>query len=205
LTHTYSGAPNNSTAWLALGYALYTRGTGTASDRISTVASYSLSYVSASVSSSTRLSVTNYVGLSNATSHTTSQYGVNNASVSDYLGSSIAGYRVIALPLNMTLTPGRYWLGMSGQSASQGASLIFSHSILQQQLSNNLAYRALGLVSAASNASVWGASDGVGTYSAQTAAFPDTIPLTASAIKMGPIVTFPYFNISGISTSNVIL
>lgn len=205
LTHTYSGAPQNSTAWLALGYALYTRGTGASSERISTVTSYSLSYISASVSSSTRLSVTNYIGLSNATSHSTSQYGVNNATVSDYLGSSIAGYRVIALPLNMTLTPGRYWLAFSNQSASQGNSIVLGHSVVQVQVSNNLAYRVLGAVSAASNASVFDASNAAGTYSAQTAAFPNTIPLSNSAIRVALVGTFPFFNISGIATSSNIL
>jgi hypothetical protein len=105
----------------------------------------------------------------------------------------------------MTLTPGRYWLAFSNQSASQNGSIVFAHSILQQQASNQLAYRAFGAVSAASNASVWGANDGIGTYSAQTAVFPDTIPLTASAIKMPPVVTFPRFNFSGIGTSTNIL
>jgi hypothetical protein len=205
LTHTYSGAPPTGTAWLALGYGLYTRGTGTNSDRMSLLTSYSLSYISGNASSSTRLSVTNYVGLSNVTSHSTSQYGVQNATVSDYLGSSLAGYRVLALPLNLTLKPGRSWLGLSVQSGSQGGSFVLGHSVLQLQFSNNIAYRALGAVSAGSNASFFGASDGLGIYSAQTAAWPATIPLTSDSIRGAPIVTLPYFNFSGIGTSTNIL
>jgi hypothetical protein len=205
LTHTFSGAPANSTAWLAMGYGLYTRGTGASSDRISLLTSYSLSYVSASASSSTRLSVTNYVGLSNATSHSTSQYGVLNATVSDYLGSSIAGFRVLALPMNLTLSPGRYWLGASLQSNSGGASLVLAHNILQYQYSNYLAFRPIGVVSAASNANMYGASDGWGIYSAQSAAWPNSIPLTSDSIRLSNIVTAPYFNISGIGTSPNIL
>lgn len=205
LTHTFSGAPNNSTAWIAAGYGIYTRMSGTGSDRISNLTSYSLSYVSGSVSSSTRLSVTNYIGLSNATSHSTSQYGVQNASVTDYLGSSIAGYRVLALPLNLTLTPNRYWMGFSVQSSSQGASFILGHSVLQNQYSNNLAYRVIGAVSAASNASVYHVTAGLGTYSATTAAFPVSIALTNSDIRGANVQTIPYFNFSGVSTSSNIL
>jgi hypothetical protein len=201
----FSGAPNNQTCSMGAGYALYTRGTGTASDRISTVASYSLSVFSGSCSSSTRLSATYYNGLSNATSHSTSQFGVNNATVSDVLGSSIGGFRVLALPLNLTMTPGRYWLAFSNQTASQNASFIVNQSIVQIQISNNLAFRVFNAVSAASNASVFDISNGAGTYSAQTAAFPDTIGLTASAIRVPPVVTFPYFNISGIQTATNIL
>lgn len=202
---TFSGAPANSTAWLAMGYGLYTRMTGASSDRISLATSYSLSYLSASASSSTRLSVTNYIGLSNATSHSTSQYGVQNATVSDYLGSSIGGFRVLALPLNMTLAPGRSWMGISIQSASQGASLIFGHSILQHQYSNNLAYRVLGAVSAASNASFYNVSEGLGIYSAQSAAFPNSIPLTSDSIRGANVQTIPYFNFSGVGTAAGIL
>lgn len=204
-THTYSGAPNNSTAWLAFGYGLYTRGTGASTDRISRLTSYSLSYISGSVSSSTRLSLTHYIGLSNATSHSTSQYGVNNASVSSYIANTIAGFRVLPLPMNLTLSPGRYWLGMSNQSASQGNSFVLGHSILQAQFSNLIAYRVYGSNSAASNASFFGVSEGLGVYSAQSAAFPDTIPLTSDSIRGAPIMTLPYFNISGIGTGTGIL
>lgn len=205
LTHTYSGAPANSTAWLALGYGLYTKMTGASSERLSLLTSYSLSYMSASASSSTRLSVTNYIGLSNATSHSTSQYGVQNASVSNYLGSSLAGFREIALPLGLVLNPGRYWLAFSNQSASQGASMVLAHSILQNQYSNNIAYRPFGAVSAASNASFYGASEGLGIYSAQTAAFPASIPLSSDSIRGAPVMTIPYFNISGWGTSTNLL
>lgn len=205
LANTFSGAPANSTAWLAIGYGIYTRGTGASTDRISLLTSYALTYLSGSASSSTQLRVTNYIGLSNATSHSTSQYAVSNASVSNYLASSIIGYRAIALPLNLTLLPGRSWLGVSMQSSAQGASLAFAHSMLQLQYSNNIAYRVFGQVSAASNASFYGASDGMGNYSAQTAAWPASIPLTSDSIRGAPVMTLPYFNFSGIGTSTNIL
>lgn len=204
LTHTFSGAPP-STAWLALGYGLYSRMTGANSDRLSLATSYSLSYVSASASSSTRLSATHYIGLSNATSHSTSQYGTQSNTVSNYLVNSLAGYRAIALPCNMTLRPGRSWLAVSVQSASAGGSLVLGHSVLQHQFSNNIAYRAFGADSAASNASFYGASDGLGIYSAQTAAFPNSVPLTSDSIRGAPVMTLPYFNFSGIGTSTNIL
>jgi hypothetical protein len=202
---TYSGAPANSTAWLAMGYGLYTRGTGASTDRISLLTSYSMSYLSGSVSSSTRLSLTHYIGLSNATSHSTSGYGQNNATAGTYLTSSIGGYRAIAMPMNLTLQPGRYWLGFSNQSASQGASWIMQASVMQYQYSNQLAFRQFVQVSAASNASFYDASNGFGIYSAQSAGWPNSIPLTSDSIRAALIGTAPYFNISGIGTSTGIL
>lgn len=204
IAHTYSGAPAG-TASLGLGYALYSRMTGANSDRLSLATSYSLSYINASASSSTRLSATHYNGLSNVTSHSTSQYGTQSNTVSSYIANSLAGYRVLALPCNLTLRPGRSWLAVSVQSASQGGSLVLGHSVLQHHFSNNIAYRAFGAASAASNASFYGASNGLGVYSAQTAAFPNSVPLTSDTIRGAPVMTLPYFNFSGIGTSSNIL
>lgn len=204
LTHTYSGAPQNSTAWIAFGYGIYTRMTDS-TDKISQLTTYSLSIASMSVSSSTRLSMTNYIGLSNATSHSTSQYGQNNATASNYLSQSVAGFRVMALPLNLTLTPGRYFLGVSNQTASQGASAILGMSVMQQVMSNYLAYRPFNVNSAASNASFYAPLAGLGSYSAQTAAWPATVALTTDAIRAAPAAVVPYFNISGISYSTNII
>lgn len=201
ITHTLSGAPNNQTASWGLGYGLYTRMTGTGTDRMSRQTSYSLSVMSGSVSSSTRLSVTHYIGISDTGSHSTSQYGVNNASVTDYIANSLAGYRAIALPFNQTLTPGRYWLGVSVQTATQNTSFGWSVSVGQVLLSNYIAYRPFGTSSAASNASFYGALPGAGTYSAQSAGWPVSIPLTTADIRGIPNQAIPYFNFSGIGTS----
>jgi hypothetical protein len=205
IAFTYSGAPNNSTAWLAAGYGLYTRMTGANTDRISLLTSYSMSYLSGSVSSSTRLSMTNYWQLSNATSHSTTQYGVNNVTAGTYLTSSIAGFRPLAFPVNQTLTPGKYWLGYSVQSSSQGASFILNHTVFQVQFSNQIAFRPFNVVSAASNASYWGISNGAGIYSAQSAAWPVSIALTTDVIRAALVNTFPVFNFSGIGQSSNII
>jgi hypothetical protein len=205
IAFTYSGAPANSTAWLAAGYGLYTRGTGASTDRISLLTSYSMAYISGSASSSTRLSVTNYWQVSNGTTHSTTQYGQNNVTAGTYLTSSIGGFRVVAFPVSSLLTPGRYWLGYSVQSSSQGASLIFGHSVMQAQFSNQLAFQPFNVVSAASNASFWDASNGFGIYSAQSAAWPNSIPLTSDSIRAALVNTVPIFNFSGISQSSNIL
>lgn len=197
LTHTFSGAPANSTAWIAVGYGLYTRQTGLNNGQMSLLTSYSMSMLSGSVSSSTRLSLTYYSGLSNATSHSSTSYQQNNASVSDFIANSIAGYRVIALPVNLTLTPGRYWFGFSNQTASQGASFVLAMSVGQIVLSNYNAYRPVGTSSAAFNASFFLPLIGAGVYSAQTAGWPNTIALTTGDLRAAPGI--PLFNFSGIT------
>ncbi len=202
---TLSGAPANSTAWLGAGYGLYTRMTGTGTDRMSLLTSYSMSYISASASSSTRFSATNYWQISNGTTHSTSQYGTQDATASNYLISSLAGFRVVAFPISSLLTPGRYWMGYSAQVSNQGASLVLSHTVLQYQFSNNLAFRPFNVSSVASNGSNWGANIGAGVYSAQSAGWPVSIALTTTAISLAPIVTFPMFNFSGISQSSNVL
>ena len=76
---------------------------------------------------------------------------------------------------------------------------------MQVQVSNNIAFRAFGAVSAASNASFFQATQGIGIFSVASAGFPNTIPLTTDSIRAALIVTLPYFNFSGIGTSSNIL
>jgi len=77
--------------------------------------------------------------------------------------------------------------------------------VMQYQYSNNIAFRPFGAVSTASNASFYAASDGLGVYSAQSAAWPNSIPLTSDSIRASTMATAPYFNISGIGTSTNLL
>jgi hypothetical protein len=46
---------------------------------------------------------------------------------------------------------------------------------------------------------------GAGTYSAVSAAFPDSIALTSDSIRISDSIILPYFNFSGLNTANSIL
>jgi hypothetical protein len=201
-----SNVASSGSGSIGLGYALYTRGTGASSERISQLTSYSANLISWTSSSGSRFAATHYNGLSNATSHSTAQTALSTSNASTYPATSLGGFRAVALPLNLSLTPGRYWLGVSQQSTNNAAaSFSMAASYLQSTMSNFIAWRAFGANSAASDASVYGISAGLGTYSAQSAAWPNSIALSNSDIKMPPSMTFPYFNISGISTATNVL
>lgn len=202
---TWSGA-NTRSAFLGAGYALYTRQAGAAMGTLSRLTSYSLSHIILSGNSSTQMLLTLYNGLSNATSHSTLQSALSNATVPAFLSNSVVGYRILALPVNLTLTPGRYWLGFSNQSQSSNGSGVLGQTVLQQHaVTNQIAFRQFATSSAASNAGFYGAYPGLGTYSAVSAAWPNSIPISSDSIRNALVATIPYFNISGYSTSAGIL
>lgn len=201
-----SAAASSGSGSIGIGYGLYSRGTGASSERLMSLTSYSAAIISFTASSDSRYGATHYAGLSNATSHTTATTAISSSNASTYALNSIGGYRVVALPLNLTMTPGRYWLGLSQQSTNNAAaSWSVGASYLQQTVSNWIAYRPFGTSSAASNASVYGVLDGLGTYSAQSAGWPVSIGLSNSDIRGGVSNTIPIFNFSGISTSSNLL
>jgi len=201
---TSSNVASSGSGSFGLGYALYTRGTGTGTDRISQLTSYSAAIISYTSSSGSQLQVKVISGLSNATSHSTASSALSTSNASTYMANSVGGYRAVALPLGMTLTPGRYWMGVSQQTTNNAsASFKVDLTVLQQTMSNQIAFRPFGTSSAASNASVYGVFDGNGTYSAQSAAWPNSIGLSNSDIKMPVSMTYPYFNFSGISAGTV--
>jgi hypothetical protein len=168
---------------------------------------YSLQLLTYTFSSNTRFGMTHYIGLSNATSHSTSTASSGAAGASNYFANSIGGFRAVALPVNLTLTPGRYWIGLSHQSTTTNtnAMQVTMGAFLQLTMSNNIAFRPFGTSSAASDASVYGFYAGQGTYSAQSAAWPASIGLSNSDIKQPISVTLPWFNLSGIGTSTNLL
>jgi hypothetical protein len=189
-----------------MGYGLYSRGTGASSDRIMSVTSYSLVWLSMSFSSNSQFNVTLVSGLSNETSHSTTTTGITNVNATNFLRDSIAGFRAIALPVNVTMTPGRYWLGYSVQSTTANQTNMSAQaSILYSSWGAQSVYRPFGIGSTNSSASLWGVSAGLGTYSAQSAAWPVSIALTNSDIRMPPNNSMAYFNFSGIGTSTNIL
>lgn len=203
---TTSGVNSTGAGSFGVGYALYTRGTGASTDRISQLTSYSLPVWTYTFSSNTRFGVTQYIGLSNATSHSTSTFSSAATNVSTYVANSLGGYRAVALPIGLTLTPGRYWLGLSNQTTTVNTNgFALSASVLQQTNATVIAYRPFGTSSAASDASFYGAIMGQGTYSAQSAAWPNSIPLTSDSIRQPLTVVYPYANISGIGTNTNLL
>lgn len=196
---TSSNVASSGNGSFGLGYALYSL--GTAQDRITQLTSYSAVVITYTSSSGSRFAATHYIGLSNATSHSTSQVALSNVNASTYPANSLGGFRVIALPLNSSLTPGRYWMGVSVQTTNNAsASFKVDVSVLQQTFSNLLPFRPFGTSSAASNASVFLPMPGMGTYSAQSAGWPVSIGLSVSDIRAAVSITAPYFNFSGIST-----
>jgi len=200
ISASIAGSVSNQTATgaQAIGYALYTRGTGTNTDRISRLTSYAMTHISLSQSSNTQWAYTNYAGLLNTTSHSTVQTGISATNASTYNVTSINGPRAVGMPLNLTLTPGRYWLGVSVQTVSSSAAVLTNGlSVFQTSVGVQPDIRPFGVNSAATNASVYRLLQGWGSYSAQSAAWPDSIALTTDAIRAPVAQTLVHFHIAG--------
>ena len=195
-----SAGNSTGTCSAGLGYALYTRGSGASTERLMRLTSYSAQIHSQSMTSNTAYRATHYIGLSDITSHSTSQYAQSSSNASTYLATSINGLRALNLPLNSTLTPGRYWLGVSVQTVT-GNAMTNNMSVLQTAANLFPAVVAWGVNSSATNASNWRPMQGLGTYSAVSAGWPAEIPLTSDSIRHGVSQTLVHFNILGYATS----
>jgi hypothetical protein len=191
---------------VTLSAAMYSR-VSNSLDRITRL--WSMSYpIKATQNSNTQLVMTNPVGILDSAAVSTSGVSITDANASTYMRDLVAGYRVWAMPMNSTLAPGRYWMAVGNSLTSQNATCGINISVGQQTLAtaNNIAYQRVGTSSSASNLSYnVGMYVGGGTYSAVSAAFPDSIPLTSDSIRVGASFVFPYFNFSGLNTANSIL
>jgi hypothetical protein len=154
-------------------------------------------FIRANFSSNTNISVTHPVGISNSSAVSTSQYGVNATNASTYLASSLAGFRMIPMPISSTITPGQYWLAFARSGTSTNAHTM-SLSFLQYQATNILAFAPFGTSSSASNAGLYGIR-AVGTYGTTSGAFPGSV--TVTQIRPTPAATVPYFNFSAYTTA----
>ena len=189
----------NSTgrAGYTISAALYSRGTGASTDRISSFWSMTAG-MSATQNSNTQLVMTNLAGILNSGAVSTVGTTLSTSNATTYMQNSVGGYRVIPLPLSTNLTPGRYWLAVANSTTSSNAGVVtLNCSVIQVTNSLTLAFRPFGTSSAASNASFYGVPDGQGTYSATSGGFPGSVPLTSDSIRMGATNFAPYFNISG--------
>jgi hypothetical protein len=198
---TISAGNSTGRGGYAVSAAIYTRGTGTGSDRIGTLWSGSAP-ISMSMTSNTAISYTYPAGVdTDNTVVSTAQKTLQDANASTFAANSIGGFRVLHFPIQSTLSPGRYWMAIGNTTVSSNAGVcVVNCSFLQQSQSNNIGWAPFGTSSSASGSGIGGVLIGAGTYSAQSAAFPATVALTATDIK-GPSVVFPVFNFSGATTS----
>lgn len=198
---SFSGAlsAGNSTGSCTarLGYGLYSLN----SHSLSLITSYEAIVLSQTMNSNTQYVANHYFGISNVTSHSTLQTSISATNASTYQATNINGQRVIALPINSTLTPGRYWLGMSNQT-NAGNAMTNNMSVMVTSVGVQPSVNYLGAASAATNASVFRMMQGMGTYSAQSAAWPSTIAYTTDAIRAPVSQTLVHFQIVGQSFSS---
>lgn len=209
LASTVSAGNNSGTAGYTLSAALYTRMTAAGSnERISSMWSMSAA-VSGRRSSNTNLQLTNVVGISNSTRVSTVATTLATSNATTYVRDSMAGFRCWALPMNSTLTPGRYWMAVGAQStgSSNAARMGFNASVGMQTVGGvaQIGYVPVGTSSSASDISLGRIWQGAGTYSAQSAAFPGSVPLTSDSIRAGLTLSLPCFNFSGYGTASSIL
>lgn len=196
-----SAGNSTGTCRQGFGYALYTRNmTGAASQTLSLLTSYSLTHLSHSMNSNTQYAATHYFGLSNAASHSTQQTGLSTSNATTYLSTNINGPRVLALPLNSVMTPGRYWLAVAVSTVT-GNAMTNNLSVQMTSIGVVGAAYHFGSASAATNASVFRAQQGWGSYSATSAAFPNSIGYSTDAIRHPVAMTAIHFDIRGFGTS----
>lgn len=202
---TWSNSNNTRSAGITLSAAIYSRRIDS-QDKISRMWSNTFA-ISGAGSSNTRLTITNVVGIADSRSVSTTRYSSSDANMSTYLRDSVAGYRVWAMPINSSFTPGRYWMAIAASTTMSGATNRFAikASVGMATLGNvaNIAYQPVGGISAASNVSSQQAAwIGAGTYSATSAAFPAEIVIDSDSIRPGLTLTLPYFNFSGYDTQS---
>jgi hypothetical protein len=196
-----TAANSTGTCQQGFGYALYTRDmTGAASQTLSLLTSYSVTHLSHSFTSNTQYQATHYFGLSNATTHSTRQTAISATNATTYLSTNINGPRVLALPLNSVLTPGRYWLAVAVSTVT-GNGMTNGLSVQMTSVGVVGAAYHFGSASAATNASVYRAQQGWGSYSATSAAFPNSVAYSTDAIRHPVAMTAVHFDIRGFGTS----
>lgn len=193
-----SAGNSTGTCSAGLGYGIYTLN----SDSLSRLTSYSAQLYSISFTSNTAFAATHYYGMSNINgTHSTTQTAISNANATTYMATNINGARAIALPVNSTLTPGRYWVGVSVQTVT-GNALTNNLSVFQTSVGVQPDIAFMGFSSRATNASVFRVMQGFGSYSAQSAAWPNSIAYTTDNIRAAVAQTLIPFQMLGVSMSS---
>lgn len=202
LASTCSSANSTGQGGYTFSAALYTRGTGASTDRISTIWSDSL-FFSVTQNSITQIVVGHPWGISAAggvTQVSSTQSSISNANATTYLNNSVVGFRALPMPISTTLTPGRYWLAVANSTSSANAGVcLINASVMQQTIGNaRLSFAPMGT---SSTAPYPGPFDGFAPYSAASGAFPATVPMSSAGFLTSPAVqTIPVFNFSAYTT-----
>jgi hypothetical protein len=213
MSMNYVVSANSATksAGYTLSAAIYSRRVDS-QDKLSSLWSGSAA-ITGNFSSNTRISITNLVGISNSTAVSYANYTTNATNATTYMLNSVAGYRVWAIPINSSFTPGRYWMAIAASTTgySNSARMNIRGSIGMHTLGNvaNIAYMPVGVTSqasnnnsAANNTAQLGPWLGAGTYSATSGGFPAEVVLDHDTIRAGLTLTLPYFNFSGYDTQS---
>jgi hypothetical protein len=164
-----------------------------------------MEFIRISASSMTAASFTHAFGLSDRTSHSTVQTNFATSNASTYNQTNLNGQRAIPMPLDLSMTPGRYYLGVM---VSRTATSAVANSLSMQITSLGVfpEVRGLGYASSATNASVFrGGYQGLGSYSTTTNAFPNSIALSTDNIRAAVNATLIHFDIMGYGYSSNVL
>lgn len=165
---------NTNAAWTrghTASFAAYSR---SATNSNSTVLTriYSTSYTAAAVmSSNAQMSISVITAVGNSTSYST--VAANSAGLN--LSLSVHGPREFIMPFNTTMTAGEYWFAFA-QSSSSGGGVGNVFNVSNGVMTYSSVNR-MGLSTAASNDGIQ-KNIGMGTYSATSASFPNSLPLT---------------------------
>ena len=202
---TLSAGNNTKRAGNTLSCAIYSRHLAS-QEKISLMWSGTFG-IQASASSHTNVTFTNVVGILASNAVSTTRWSSNATDASTYVLNSVNGYRVWAIPMNSSMTPGRYWMAIAestlGSSNSDRGRIRVS--VAMHTLGNvaNIAYAPVGGTSKASDVSSQQAAwIGAGTYSATSGGFPAEVIINSDTIRPGLTLTLPYFNFSGYNTAD---
>lgn len=152
-------------------FAAYSR-SATGANSTALTLLYSTSYTAAAVmSSNANMSISVITAVGNSTSYST--VAANSAGLN--LSLSVHGAREFIMPFNTTMTAGEYWFAFAQSSSSAGGvGNVFnvSNGVMTYSSVNRM-----GLSTAASGDGIQ-KNIGMGTYSATSGAFPNSLPLT---------------------------
>ena len=182
--------------------AVYTRGTGANYTRIEThlTRSARLTY---SMSSNTQITMEHpALAWVNSSSGSTITYSAQNATLTQYMVSSVGGGRFLVFPISSTFTPGEYWFGFQRLQATAGvSSLGFNSMSLMVQSGSGFpgGWAHWGAASSATGAGIQMPS-GFGT-AATTNAWPASFALSTGIRALSGVNSVPYFELYGGSTT----
>lgn len=183
---------------------LYERQTGTNSSRVTLLTSNE-AYIGFSLSA-TSVSIIIPDGRN---SNSITYYTYNNASAASQVTTAVrdllAGPRAFQIPIMSTMSPGHYWLGYGMKSTHGTGSASWNLRASQHYQSiSGMGYMPYGSTYtslASNNATARPPMAGMGSFSAQSAAMPNSAALNGTDIKFGTAMLIPLFNLSGWTTN----